>query len=43
MGVLQKFCISQPFSLCGNTVALKLRARVTEGILNALAKFVAIG
>ncbi len=28
---LQKFCIAQPFSTCGNTVALKLRAYVTEG------------
>ncbi len=33
------FCISQPFSICGNTVAPKLRAYVTESIPSAYAKF----
>ncbi len=38
-GVLQKFCITQPFFACGNTMAPKLSAHVTEGILSANAKF----
>ncbi len=38
-GILQKFCVVQPFSACGNTVASKLGARVTEGISSAHAKF----
>ncbi len=33
--VLQKFCIAQPFFACGNTVALILRAHVTEVIRSA--------
>ncbi len=30
--VLQKFCVAQPFSLCVNTVALKLHTCVTGSI-----------
>ncbi len=32
-GLLQQFCITQPFSTCGNTVVLELCAYVTESIL----------
>ncbi len=38
-GVLQKFCIVQPFPTCGNTVATKLCAHVAEGISSAHVKF----
>ncbi len=38
-GVFQKFCITQPFSAFGHTVALKLCAHVTEDILSTRAKF----
>ncbi len=38
-GVLQKFCIAQPFSACGNTVLPKLHAHVTKGTPGAHAKF----
>ncbi len=33
------FYVAQPFSTCGNTVALKLRAHITEGIPSTYAKF----
>ncbi len=33
------FCVTQPFSACGNIVTPKLRAYVTEGIPSAHAKF----
>ncbi len=38
-GVLQKFCIVQLFSACGNTVPPKLCVHVTEGIPSTHAKF----
>ncbi len=38
-GVLQKFCVAQPFFTRSNTVAPKLHARVTEGIPSICAKF----
>ncbi len=37
-GALQKFCIKL-FSICGDSMRPKLRAHVTEGTLNAYAKF----
>ncbi len=37
-GVLQKFCIAQPFSICGDFVVLKLHAYVTEGIASTHMK-----
>ncbi len=37
--VLQKFCVVPAFSTCGNTVAPKLRAHVTEDIPSAHVKF----
>ncbi len=38
-GALQKFCVAQPFSACGNNVAPKMQAHVTEGSPSAHAKF----
>ncbi len=37
--VPQKFCIIRPFSTCGDTVAPKLHAHVTEGIPSTRANF----
>ncbi len=38
-GVLKKFCIAQLMSSCGNTLAPKLNAHVTERIPSAQMKF----
>ncbi len=38
-GVLQKFCVVQPFSTRSNTVMSQQHAHVTEGIPSARAKF----
>ncbi len=38
-GVLQKFCVAEPFSSCDNTISPKLTAYVTEGISSAQVKF----
>ncbi len=37
--VLQKFCVIQLFSTCGNAVVLKLCAHVTEDVPSTRAKF----
>ncbi len=42
-GVLQKFCVAQPFSTCGNSVMLKLLARVLKVFQEHVPNFVATG